>query len=380
MIRRFFRFSFPTLYTPGPVKTTQRTKDAVLIDYGSRDPTFSRMVEEIKVKVLRIAELSETEYTTIIMQGPGSYGVEGALGAIKKDGSEKILVARNGHYGMNIEKIARTLKIPYKVIEKPENQSITPSDVVNALEDNITHFSMVHSETPTGMLNPLSSICQALNETKPGLVKIIDGISSFGMAPIDLKSAKIHYYCTSFNKFLQGHPGSGLVLAELNQLKKTKGLAHSLSLDLYDQWDYQLKNYGQFRFTPPTHMLAALHASLCEAEEHGGIQRRLEILRENQRVMHSELHKIGFKPFLAPENQALCVTTYYQPSHPNWDFNTFQNALCEKGVWIYPTCVTKSAKTFRVSVLGDHDTESTLHLVNSIKETLKEMKIEIPLK
>lgn len=380
MIRRFFRFSFPDLYTPGPVKTTERTKNALLIDYGSRDQTFTKMVEEIKSRLLRIAKASEDEYATVIVQGPGTFGIEGALGAIRRDGSEKILVARNGHYGMNIEKIAKALKLPIKVLEKPENEPINPSDVVNALEDDITHFAIVHSETPTGMLNPLNGICQSINKNKPDIIKIVDGISAFGMDPIDLREARIHYYVSSFNKFLQGFPGAGFVLAQIEHLQKTKGLSHSLSLDLHDQWDYQLKNKGQFRFTPPTHIIAALHEALIETDENGGQMLKFDSIKENQEVFNDYMLQFGFKSFLSLENQAVCVNAYHQPKHLNWDFKHFQVSLSRKNVWIYQTSVTKSTPTFRVSLMGDHTRESTIACAKAIHDTLQEMRISLPLK
>jgi len=82
-------------------------------------------------------------------------------------------------------------------------------------------------------------------------------MSSFGGVPIDMQEAHIDYLVSSSNKMLQGVPGIAYAICKINRLEKTKGNARSLCLDLYDQWEYQLFNPGQFRFTPPTHVLVA---------------------------------------------------------------------------------------------------------------------------
>jgi len=63
------------LFTPGPLNTTENVKKAMLYDFGSRDPDFGRLVEEIKLKLLRIANVSPRDYATVLVQGSGTYAV-----------------------------------------------------------------------------------------------------------------------------------------------------------------------------------------------------------------------------------------------------------------------------------------------------------------
>ena len=74
----------------------------------------------------------------------------------------------------------------------------------------------------------------------------------------------------SSNKCLEGVPGMGFALIRRDVLEQCKGNAHSLSLDLFDQWQ-GLERNGQWRFTPPTHVIAALLQALDEHAAEGGV-------------------------------------------------------------------------------------------------------------
>ena len=96
-----------TLFTPGPLTTSQTVKQAMLRDLGSRDVEFIEMVRCIRQALLDLAGVSrETGHEAVLMQGSGTFGLESVIGStVPPDG--KLLVIINGSYGERIAAIAR---------------------------------------------------------------------------------------------------------------------------------------------------------------------------------------------------------------------------------------------------------------------------------
>lgn len=163
-----------------------------------------------------------------------------------------------------------------------DNQVVVASDVENKLKEHpdITHVSMIHSETTSGLINPIEEVAAVVKKFNPNVVFLVDAMSSFGAYRINPKEAQIDYIIASSNKNLQGVPGFAFVVARTSLLEKTEGNARSLVLDLYDQWK-GLETNGQFRFTPPTHVLKATKVAIDEYFQQGGRQARYEKYNNN---------------------------------------------------------------------------------------------------
>ena len=311
------------LFTPGPLNTTKSVKEAMLYDFGSRDPDFGRIIEEIKLKLLATANVSPKDYATVIVQGNGTYAVESALGSAfprlaETDRSKTMLVVANGAYGERMVNICEVLKIRHMVLRYADDEPADTADIVRTLREHptIAHVAIVHSETTTGLLNPAAEIGRAIHAHNPEITYLVDMMSSFGAIHLDPVENHIHYLISSSNKMLQGVPGFAFVLAKLAKLRQTKGNSRSLALDLYDQWDYQVSNPGQFRFTPPTHVLSAFYQAMLEFEAEGGVAARGQRYFNNQRVVSEMMQKMGFKLYINPKHQGCVITTFLEPKLP----------------------------------------------------------------
>lgn len=95
-------------------------------------------------------------------------------------------------------------------------------------------------------------------------------------------------------------------------------------MNLFDQWR-GLEENGQFRFTPPTHVLKAFHTALTEFLDQGGVLMRHKRYSETQKVLTTRLTKLGFKLYIDPKYQGCIITTFLQPTHPNFDFKGKKN-------------------------------------------------------
>ena len=362
------------LFTPGPLTTSQTVKQAMLRDWGSRDRAFIELVAEIRQRLVILARASLKEYTTVPMQGSGTFGVESVLSStIPPTG--KMLIITNGAYGQRLIQMAKVLRIELTVLDYPEDQAIKTQDVEKALASDsaIGSVAVVHCETTTGMINPVEAIGEIAHRHHCRF--IVDAMSSFGAVPLDVPGAHIDYLVSSANKCLEGVPGFSFVICRLAALKETEGFARSLSLDLFSQWK-GLETSGQFRFTPPTHALLAFRQALLELEEEGGIVARGERYRKNFEILVAGMRKLGFVEYLSPEQQGYIITSFRSPNHPRYEFEKFYSLLNDRGYVIYPGKVS-NADCFRIGNIGRIFESDVRGLLAAIREVFAEMDVSL---
>ena len=263
--------------------------------------------------------------------------------------------------------IAGYYHIDHVLVSLHETELITGEVARRALEENpgITHLSMVHSETTTGLLNPIEEVAEVIRGK--GITFIVDAMSSFGGVPIDMKKLDIDFLVSSANKCIQGVPGFGFIIAKREKLMACKGVARSLSLDIYDQWETMEKGGGKWRFTSPTHVVRAFYQAMKELNEEGGIAARYERYKKIHRTLVDGMRAQGFKTLLPDASQGPIITSFLYP-HAGFDFNAFYAALKQKGFVIYPGKIS-DADTFRIGNIGDVFPEDMEKLLEAIRNT-----------
>lgn len=364
------------LFTPGPLTTSETVKAALVRDLGSRDTNFIQVVRDIRQNLLDLAGLQENEdYTAILMQGSGTFGVESVISSVIPQENGKLLVIINGAYGRRIAAMAKVLHIPIVELSYPENSlpDLAEIDTTLSQDTKITHIAAIHCETTTGLLNPIEAIGKIV--AKHNRIFFVDAMSSFGAIPLDMVDAQIHFLVSSANKCIEGLPGFSFAIVHKETLLQTKGYARSMSLDLLAQWQGLEKN-GQFRFTPPVQIMLAFHQALLEIQAEGGVEGRGKRYAENNKIIIDGMKKLGLQPYLDAEIQSYIITTFYYPEHPNFDFEIFYQSLSDKGYVIYPGKLTQ-ADCFRIGNIGRLDASHMQGLLEAIATTFEEMSIEL---
>ncbi len=361
----------PWLLTPGPLTTSSTVKEAMLRDWGSRDKRFIAINREVREQLLAVAG-AEATHVCVPVQGSGTFAVEATIGTLlPRDG--RMLVLVNGAYGHRIAKICAYLGRAHEVMEWPEDQPVDPVAVRARLEAEPTlgYVMVVHCETTSGILNPLQAIaeiCAAL-----GRRLFIDAMSAFGAIELDARKTPFDAVVASSNKCFEGSPGVGYAIIRRNVLETCRGNAHSLTLDLHDQWQAMEKN-GQWRFTPPTHVIAAFHQALAEHREEGGVAGRGARYRRNCDVLVAGMRELGFRTLLPDELQAPIIVTFHMPADPAFEFTRFYDALAARGYVIYPGKLTV-ADSFRIGCIGRLGESEMRGALAAIAEVLAEMGV-----
>jgi 2-aminoethylphosphonate-pyruvate transaminase len=361
----------PLLLTPGPLTTAKSVKAVMVHDWGSRDANFIAINVAVRNRLVEIAN-GGASYSAVPMQGSGTFAVEAMLTSFVPR-SGKVLLLVNGAYGHRAAKICAIAGRGHLVHETPEDTppDLAKLDAVLAGDQAITHVFAVHCETTSGILNPLEEI--AATTAKHGRRLLVDSMSAFGALPVDAAKLKFDALAASSNKCLEGVPGLGFVISRIAALEEAKGNATTLVLDLHDQWQ-ALEKTGQYRFTPPIHVIASLHQAIEEFLVEGGQRGRGGRYAENCRILVGGMRSLGFETLLPDKFQAPIIVTFRMPRDPNFKFQAFYDALRDRGYVIYPGKLTV-ADSFRVGCIGRLNAEHMRGVVTAVREILAEMNV-----
>jgi 2-aminoethylphosphonate-pyruvate transaminase len=375
MIQRFNgppgQEDMPYLLTPGPLTTSRGVKAAMLADWGSRDVEFRRVVAEIRKGLLALAGC-DGSHECVIMQGSGTFAIEAALGAFCPKAEGKTLVVANGAYGDRAAAILGRLDRPVSKIDKGDSAAPTVDDVAQALDADpaISHVWIIHCETTSGIVNPIAEVAREVK--RRGKIYMVDAMSSFGALPLDMGDG-IDVMVSSSNKCIEGVPGFSYVLVRSDMLLASKGMSHSVVLDLYEQWK-GLEANGQFRFTPPTHALVAFHQAMREHAEEGGVAARGARYAGNARILVAGMRAMGFTTLLSDAEAGPIIQTFLTPRDPKFDFEHFYEELRRRGFAIYPGKLTKRP-SFRIGTIGKVDAKVIEGVLTAIHEVLRDMNV-----
>lgn len=361
------------LLTPGPLTTTETVKREMMVDRCTWDDDYKAVTQEIRGRLLQLAGVSEEDYTAVLMQGSGTFGVESVLSSAVGD-DEKVLICSNGAYGERMVLICERNRIPYAHYAQAYDRIPDAAEVARILEEDpsITHVAMVHSETTSGILNDIRAVGKAARAA--GKTFIVDAMSSFGGMEIPVQDWGIDFLISSANKCIQGVPGFSFIICRKDRLLESEGKARSLSLDLLDQWKGMEKD-GKWRFTSPTHVVLAFARALRELEEEGGIRARALRYEKNNRLLIQKMEELGFSAYLDPEHQGPIITTFFYPKGRSFSFPEFYRYVKERGYAIYPGKLTK-LDTFRIGNIGEIYGEDIEKLTAIIAAFLEERKGE----
>jgi 2-aminoethylphosphonate-pyruvate transaminase len=361
----------PVLLTPGPLTTTAQTKAAMLFDWGSWDNAFNAMTASVCKDLVAIVDAQDS-HVCVPMQGSGTFSVEAALGTLVPKGG-KVLVPDNGSYCKRIVKILAYLGREAVVLEHSEQEpaNVARIDAALATDSAISHVAQVHCETGTGILNPLAEI--AATVARRGRRLIIDAMSSYGAIPIDARKLAFDALIAASGKCLEGVPGMGFVIMRRAALEEAGGNSHSLALDLLDQWQYMQKT-GQWRYTPPTHVMAALRAAIDQYQREGGLAARQARYQANCAALVDGMRTLGFKTFLPDALQAPIIVTFHAPADPAYQFAEFYRRVRDQGFILYPGKLT-AVDTFRVGCIGAIDAAVMRRAVAAIGAAINSMGV-----
>ncbi len=355
------------LFTPGPLEVSDSVKVAMLHDIGSRDEQLIDITHSIRSISLELVN-ALADHECIPIHGSGTFGIEAVIDTfIGKD--DKPLLLINGMYGVRISEILEKKGIPYGAILARYNEIHDLNEVEECIIDNNpTHLLFVYCETTTGIQNPFHDLVMLAK--KHGLKTVIDGVSAFGALPVDAQKTPFDVLVTSSNKCIESVPGISLCIVSRSTLLPLNSKAMSYCLDLCDQWRL-LNDTGQWRFTPPTHILQALNIALTELKKET-VEKRYERYKANMNLVIRELSKVGLCPCVDSRYQSpICLAFGVSHLEGSFNFQVFYRELKLRGILIYHK-MDESTQSFRIGCIGELNQGDFQYLTACVKDLINQ--------
>jgi len=361
------------LLNPGPATTTDTVKQSLVVpDICPREQAFGLLMGKVTQKLVDVVH-GKKDYTAVIYTGSGTAAIEACIISVVPD-NKRIMIIDNGAYGQRMAQIASIYNIDCIHLKYPVQKAIDLESIEKIFRKNqnqISHIAIVHHETTTGILNPVTECCHIAK--KYGADCIVDAMSSYAGIPIDIKKMGADYLISSSNKCIQGMAGLSFVISKIDALKKISQYPpKSLYLDLYTQYQH-LKKSNQMRFTPAVQIFYALDQALNEYFEETESLRYQRYTRSYDELIKG-LKQLGFK-FLLPEHlHSKLLTSIIEPTNKNYSFDTMHNYLFDRDYTIYPG-KSNEKDTFRIANIGQIDKDDIIEFLSVLKEYLKKYKL-----
>jgi 2-aminoethylphosphonate-pyruvate transaminase len=349
------------------------TKREMLVDYATDGQRIERDIAFSRDYLLQLANAHGLG-TAVPLAGSATGANEAVIQTFLRPG-DKLLVYSNGVFGDRLAAICAAMGISHQLIRSAPTEPLSVMQLSAALlsDSQITHVMVVHCETSSGIINPIQEIADLCRDH--GKKLLIDAVSSFGVLDIDMRVLGFEALTLGVNKGLQGPPGLAWVIANEASLRACKGNARSLTLDLWDQWQY-LERHKNFRFTPPTHVVAATTQALREHQAEGQKARFGRYARNRARLVDG-MREFGFETLLPLEIATPIVATFLAPNDPQFDPVRFSHGLAQQGFQI---SLRRAAvpNTLRIGCMGDLDETDMAAAVAAVGRVLREMRAPAP--
>jgi pyridoxamine--pyruvate transaminase len=362
----------------GPVDVTPETlrhmQQPVVYHY---DPMFLDIFENT---IDLLGQVYQTQYDVVIMQAEAILGLEAAAASLFQPG-DKVLNLVSGVFGKGFEGWIRAYGAEPIELAVPYNEAIDPEDVRRILQSTtgITYLSVVHSETPSGTINPVRDICRIAREF--GVITIVDTVSGLGSELVNPEDWGIDIAVAGPQKCLGGPPGLSLMTISPAAWAAMEQKQHPLRgsfLSILD-WKTTWIEQRRFPYTPTVSEIYALQSILQQALAEG-IE---HVVGRHQAAAHATrrgVEALGLELWAAREDIATaCCTAVTLPDGVE-DTQIINGLRNQYGVMISPGYGELKGKLFRLGHMASaaHPTVVALQLA-MLERTLDDIGYPVTL-
>ena len=335
------------LLNPGPTVVSDRVHRAISgPDLCHREVEYQDIAARVRAGLLRAANAPDG-WEAVLLAGSGTAAMEAMVGGAVRPG-RKLLVVRNGTYGDRLAMMAERTGIDHADVISSHTTPVSADAVAAALDADpaIDAIAVVHHETTTGLLNPVTALASLARDR--GVLLAVDAISSLGAEELSLADGGIDVVAGTANKCLHGLPGVSFVLLSPKAIERVRAaVPRSLYLDLAGY--LAAAKRGSVPFTPAVPAVYALDAALEELFD-GGPTFRRQLYRSRMAFLDGELRRLGLEPPVAPEHRSVSVRAVPLPAGVT--YAELHDTLKAAGYVVYAGQGSAAANQFRVCALG----------------------------
>lgn len=285
-----------SLMIPGPIElehdVLSKMNSPMVAHYGRE------WVKIYRETVNYLKQIFQTKGDVFIVVGSGSAGLDAGIGSIIGD-QEKILVITNGFFGDRLATIARSYTKEVIILKSEWNRAVAPADVRRFLkkEKGIRAIAVVHSETSTGVVNPVKEIGQISKEYNIPL--IVDAISSLGGMELKMDEWGIDICVSASQKCLESPPGLSLIAVNQRAWDAIEKCHNShpgwyLNLQTWKEYAKKWADWHPYPISMAVNNVLALKAALKKILSEG-LDKRIARHANIAEIVRVGIRNIGFR-------------------------------------------------------------------------------------
>jgi aspartate aminotransferase-like enzyme len=364
------------LMTPGPTMVDERVRAALAqpATNPDLDPDFATMYRDL---CDRLAKIIGTRDDVLILSGEGLLGLEAAVCSVVEPGM-KVLCVANGHFGEGFGRFVEIYGGHPVYLRGAYDHAIGAEDVEAVLKEHpdVRVATIVHCETPSGLLNPVAEIVEPLKAR--GIISIVDAVSSLGGEPFHADDWGVDIVLGGSQKVLSAPPGLAFLSVssqawEMITNRKTPIASYYCSLLPWrDMW---VKS-GVFPYTPSISDIYALDEAVSLLLEEGLEQSYARHFRMAE-ATRATLRAAGMDIYPQPGAEANTVTAFRIPA--GVDDALFRKRLWDdEGVMIAGSWGALAGKIWRIGHMGANcRPEHLMRFFMSFERMAKEFSIPL---
>lgn len=197
------------MMTPGPTQVRENVRMARSREFQNPDLDHD-FVEYYKETCELVSKLLKTDNETLILDGEGILGLEAACASLTEPG-DRVLILDNGIYGNGFQDFVSMYGGIPVLYTRDYDHPLDPKELAAFLEQDhqFKYATVVHCDTPTGMLNDISQICPLLKSY--GILTVVDSVSAMFGEEVLPSEYQIDILCGGSQKAISAPPGLTLV-------------------------------------------------------------------------------------------------------------------------------------------------------------------------
>jgi len=301
------------LLIPGPIPVSDQVREImgqqVVQHYG---PDWMPGYERFLSRLRRVFVTAGSVYP---IPASGSGGLDAMIGSLLgQDGKAGVIA--NGFFGNRVVEIARSYSANVEVLEIPWDRAADPDDVRRWVRTHkLPLVVVVHSDTSTGVLNPVPEIAAAVRGD--GCVLAVDAVSSLGGAPVETDKWGLAAVATASQKCLETPPGLAPIAITKTGWeiidRQPQGRGWYLNVRTWRRFERDWAEHHPYPVTIPGNLILALDRALQLILDEG-LEKRFERHRRAQATIREGLERLGFRLFVDVRWASPTVTVAYPPA------------------------------------------------------------------
>jgi len=350
------------LFIPGPVEISAKTWAAFTRPMiGHRSDAFRELYRSVHP---RLQTLFGTKQP-VFLSTSSAWGVMEA--AVRNLVSRRVLNCMCGAFSDKWLDVSQRCGKSAEPLQVEWGKHIDPQMLDEKLATgDFDAVTLIHSETSTGVMNPLEEIC-GVAKKYPDVVLIVDSVSSFSGVPIPMDELGIDVLLTGSQKALALPPGFSLFSVS------EKGFARAeKQKDRGYYFDFlEFKKNQEDDMTPTTPSIGHIHALESKLEDifAEGMTNRYERHATTNALVHDWVRRAGFD-FFAEDGFRTKTLTCVRNSRGIDVAKLVQDLRTKHHLVIDGGYGPIKGKTFRLSNMGDETEDTVSHMLACLDNCL----------